>query len=86
MDSELKKHRFYYVIIFLIIAMGLILVSQSQYGKGYQLIVVGTIAFCYVLWGIVHHYAHHDITAKIVLEYVLIASLGMVALLFLLQG
>lgn len=50
-----------------------------------MLAVVITSLF-YVGWGILHHFVHHDLNAKIVVEYVLIGSLGMTVVLFIIKG
>lgn len=43
-----------------------------------QIILFATIAFgvSYVLWGVVHHLRSKNFHAKIVLEYLLVALLG----------
>lgn len=84
--SKSKTHSAYYISLILILALGFFLILQNQYGRAFQLTAAVLTAIFYCLWGIVHHYVHHDITAKIVLEYVLIASLGMSVILFLLKG
>jgi len=50
---------------------------------------MGIILLCgifYVVIGIIHHLLAHDISSKIVLEYVLMATLGISIVFFLLKG
>ncbi len=50
-----------------------------------MIIVVG-MSTAYLVFGIVHHLLNHDLVAKIVIEYVLIAMLGIAAALFIFRG
>ena len=81
-----KKHLYHYGFIVLLFAMGLTVIAIFSPTKQLQMLFVLLIAICYIGWGIVHHAIHHDLTAKIVIEYVLIASLGISIILFILQG
>ncbi len=42
-------------------------------------IMLATIIFgvCYLVWGLVHHLRQHNFHARIVLEYLLVAILGL---------
>lgn len=51
-----------------------------------QMIMVVLAAFIYVIWGLLHHFLNHDLKTKIVIEYILIAGLGISAVFFLLKG
>lgn len=86
MIREVKQHGHYYISLVLIMVFGALLIMQNQYGRGFQLLAMVLTALFYVCWGVLHHFVHHDITAKIVIEYVLIASLGITIVLFLVRG
>ena len=81
-----KKHINYYLSIILILGLGFFLVINTSYNKELQMAMVIITALFYVGWGILHHFINHDITAKIVLEYILMGSLGVTVVLFLLKG
>lgn len=82
---KLKGHIGYYFSLLAILALGFILTLATA-DKQEQALVVTLTAFFYVLWGILHHLLHHDLTAKIVVEYVLTGSLGLALVLFILKG
>lgn len=85
MHHEIKNHYIYYTFLAIIIVLGITLALQMT-TKGMQMAVVILTTFLYIGGGIVHHALEHDINAKIVIEYILIGSLGMSIVLFLLQG
>lgn len=84
--KPVEKHIVYYVSLFLIIALGVVLAFQMSYNPRIQMAIVALTAFWYVVWGIAHHIREHDISAKIVVEYVLMASLGISVVFFLVMG
>lgn len=75
----------YYFSLALILILGFFLSQEFSYEPQIQLLIIVMTACFYVLWGILHHVIHHDLNAKIVIEYVLIGSLGMSLMLFLLK-
>ena len=79
-----KNHLEYYACLGIILLTGFLLAIQFTH-KTNQMFTVVVIAFFYVLWGILHHILHHNINTKIVIEYIIISSLGMTVVLFLLQ-
>lgn len=86
MKTFKEKHIGYYASLILIIILGFFLVTAVSYNKNLQMLVVVVTSFFYVLWGIIHHSIHHDLTAKIVIEYVLMGSFGLAVALFYLKG
>lgn len=83
MHTCFKTNIAYYFSLVVILILGFYLSLQTAYDKQLQFLTFVLTACCYVVWGIVHHIVHHDLTAKIVIEYVLIGSLGMAVVLFL---
>ncbi len=79
-----KNHLEYYASLAVILLAGFILAIQFT-RRTDQVFTVVILAFFYVLWGILHHILHHNINTKIVIEYIIIGSLGMTIILFLLQ-
>lgn len=44
------------------------------------------VTIIYVGWGIFHHHQEHDLSTKIVIEYILIAGIAMVIVMIALRG
>lgn len=82
----MKKHFFYYISLIACISVAVLLVRNFAYQKQLQMSVVVGLGIVYALWGIVHHKMHHTLRTKIVLEYVVVASLGVAAILFILKS
>lgn len=86
MIKKIKKHLGYYFSILLIFTLGLIIAQVVGPNLLLQIIVVAITIVFYVLWGILHHKVNHELTAKIVIEYVLIGGLGLSILFFIVEG
>lgn len=82
----MKKHLEYYLSFFLILFAGLFIIVQAAGQKNLQFEFVILFACAYVIWGVVHHVVHHSLTAKILLEYILVAALGVAAVFFVTSG
>lgn len=72
-----QKHITYYFLLILLMLVGLLSVIFAAGNSKLQMLILLLITFAYVVVGILHHYAEHDITAKVVIEYILIGCLGM---------
>ncbi len=81
-----KNHLIYYSLLVSALVGGLILIAAYSPDKQLQMLIVVGISFLYLLIGIVHHLINHDLVAKIVIEYVLIAMLGIAAAFFIFKG
>lgn len=78
------NHLEYYVSLGVILLAGFLLAIQFT-RRADQMLTVVILAVFYVLWGIVHHIVCHNINTKIVVEYIIIASLAIAVISFLLQ-
>lgn len=85
MFSRLYKHSAYHISLVVILVLGFLLIFTSHSNRTFQIGVVITTTFFYVLWGILHHLMNHDLTIKIVIEYMLIGTLGLTIIMFLLS-
>lgn len=83
MKKEIRKHFEYYISMIVILLFGTVLAYLTIDQKQLQFLIIMLTIFFYVAWGLLHHYINHDMTAKIVIEYVLVGSLGMSILFFL---
>jgi len=81
-----KHHAWYYVSLLTIFLLGLFVLFVVGYSKQLQMAVLVMLSFFYVILGIIHHKMHHTINAMIVIEYIVIATLGISAMLFVLQA
>lgn len=81
-----KNHLTYYIFLTSVLTAGFILILSSYPDKAAQMTIVIGLGFIYVLIGISHHLINHDLVAKIVIEYVLVAALGIAAAFFIFKG
>jgi hypothetical protein len=86
MYKKFKKHFGYYTTLILILSFGLILTLLTSPNVKMQAMIVFLTVFFYILWGLLHHLINHELTPRIVIEYVLIGALGMSILFFTLMG
>lgn len=84
--NKKNKHTGHYVSLILILILGLIGLQVAAFDKKLQAEIIILTALMYVLWGIIHHKLNHSLSSKIVIEYILIAALGLAALMFFLMG
>lgn len=78
-----RHHSILYFFEFGVIALGfalMLVVSMTIY---YQLLLLGILLTLYILIGLFHHNSHHDITMKVVLEYILISAIIFALFVFL---
>jgi hypothetical protein len=85
MIAKLKRHLWYYVTLTLMLVIFLTMASMLSYNVTLEILVLFAAACFYALWGIVHQQIHHHLTTKIMLEYILMGSLGFVLLVLLIQ-
>jgi hypothetical protein len=85
MIAKIKHHLWYYVTLTLMLVIFLTMAFLLSYNTVLEIFVLFAAASFYALWGIVHQQIHHHLTAKIMLEYVLMGSLGFVLLVLLIQ-
>ena len=77
------KHLPHYVPLIGIFVASLIPFVFFPYDTFFKGAVLVAAAVAYVVWGIIHHYIHEDLHASVVIEYILVASLGLVVILSL---
>ena len=77
---------FYYAGLLASIVAAVLVVMHNQQQKQTQMFFVVCLGLVYAGWGIMHHKLHHSLHPRIVLEYIAVASLGIVAILFILTG
>ena len=85
MVAKFNAHRDYYLILAGMQIVGFILVLYAHNDKQlvFSYVVLSTIF--YIIWAYVHHFIHHDLSAKIVVEYAVMGALGIAAIFFFLR-
>jgi hypothetical protein len=78
-------HAFQYLILVLELFAGAILLLMYKSYPITQFYIGIGIAVSYFLWGIIHHHLHGDLHKKHMVEYGLIAVLGVLLLKIVLQ-
>jgi hypothetical protein len=86
MFAKLKKHLGYYLSLLAILLLGIVLVILTSPNIKTQGLVISLTVFFYILWGILHHLINHELSIRIVIEYVLIGALGLAVLFFMTMG
>lgn len=81
-----RTHLVHYTTILGIILLGIALLILFSANRGIQLVILITISLLYLAYGILHHSLEHDLTLKIVVEYVLVAVLAIVLFIFVRGG
>jgi intracellular septation protein A len=86
MYKKINEHVAYYISLIAIFGLGLFLISSATPNKQLQMLIFVIMAFFYVIWGVLHHLINHELSSKIVVEYILIGTLGVAIMFFLLKG
>ena len=81
--KNIKKHFLHYLVYLVVFCAGLTLVFVARGNAHLQAMYLMMMAFVYFLWAMVHHYIHHELHPRVVIEYILIVVLGAVIILFL---
>jgi hypothetical protein len=85
MIGKIKHHFWYYTTLIIMLAICLTIATMLSYNTTLEILALFAAACFYALWGIVHQHIHHHLTTKIMLEYVLMGSVGFVLLVLLIQ-
>lgn len=78
-----SKHIPHYLSLIVVLAVGVLAFSVFSYSKMLQAAVSISVAGAYIVWGVVHHSLHKDFHLSVVVEYVILAMLGLIIVLSL---
>ncbi len=78
MIKKTTQHIQHYLPLIVIIVAGSFGFVYFSYDRVFQAAVTLAIAAAYFTWGMVHHHLHRDLHFSVVLEYLAIASIGVV--------
>ena len=82
--KRITKHLSHYVPLIAIILAGVFGFLIFSYDQAFQIMILIAVCISYVLWGVIHHKIHDDLSLFVIIEYLVIATLGLVIVLSLL--
>lgn len=85
MQAKIKRHFWYHFSLFWVLFICLMFAYVLSYDKQLQLLSLLAATGFYIVWGIVHQHIHHHLTPKIMVEYIVIGSLGFAITVLLFQ-
>ena len=81
MKAKIISHKhLHMVVLFVILGFSLFTFTLLGGKRDLQFLVGFMSALSYIMWGIIYHVIEHDLYPRVVLEYVLVATVGMVLL------
>jgi hypothetical protein len=78
--KEVRQKPLEYVVLCLVFLVGLILYFLAKQNSHSQRLVVYFMAAGYFFWSILHHYKRGDLNVSIVVEYLVMALVGIALL------
>lgn len=82
MTRDFTKHLSHYLSLLGVLLISIVGLVYFQYDKSFQTAICISAGISYVAWGIVHHHIHESLNLRVVFEYIALAALGVVVLLF----
>ena len=82
MKKNLLKHIRYYIALLIMQIIGFFVLLSVSGNHDLQIGIIITSTIGYVTWAILHQYLEHNLTSKIVVEYMLFGVFGIVVSLF----
>lgn len=79
MKENILKHLKYYFALISMQILGFFVLLSLSGNKEFQIAVIISSGIGYVIWATLHQYFEHGLTTKIVVEYVLFGTFGIVA-------
>lgn len=76
--KNLAKHLPHYFGLIGVLVLGVLAFYFFAYDRSFQAAVAVAVAVSYVVWGVMHHHIHRDLHLAVFIEYLAVASLGLV--------
>lgn len=67
-----RIHLIHYLVLFLMLAFGLVMFFGFRWRPEYQFLVVIGMVAGYVIWGIIHHHLERRLSWGVITEYLLV--------------
>lgn len=80
MNKKLLRHIKHYSPLMGVVGIGMIGFYIFSYDRLFQFFIAIAAGLAYVTWGIVHHYIHEDFHLSVLLEYLVLATLGLIVI------
>lgn len=80
MIKDFAKHLPHFLSLLGILIAGIFAFWFFRYDRIFQIAVAIGTALAYVVWGAIHHYLHRNLNLAVIIEYIVIASLGLVVI------
>jgi hypothetical protein len=77
---NLTNHFRHYFSLIGILTAAVVAFVVFSYDRTFQIYISIAVAVSYVCWGIIHHYLHKDLYLEVVIEYLVVAVLGLIIL------
>lgn len=74
----LTRHLQHYLPLLAILAAGFWGIVVFSYDTNFQMVLLIATASAYVSWGVIHHHIHRDLHLSVVVEYIVIALVGII--------
>lgn len=81
--KRIAKNLPHYLSLAGILIAGVVGFMVFSYERAFLIAVAIGLALAYVAWGVIHHSIHRDLYLSVVIEYIVVASLGLVVMLSL---
>jgi hypothetical protein len=85
-DRKQNRHLGYYLSLLGVLLLGFLLIYFVSPNRQLQILIFVVVTLFYIVLGIAHHKINHDLTAKIMVEYILIGAFGVAVMFFLFKG
>ena len=82
--NKLARDIQHYIPLVGIFLAGILGFLMFSFDRVFQATLAVGLAIAYVFWGLVHHHIHKDLHISVILEYIVIAVLGVVIVFSLL--
>lgn len=69
---------FHYLSLFIVFILAFTSFRFFPFDRFMQVGIAVATSAAYIVWGIVHHAIHRDLSLSVILEYIVIGSLGLV--------
>ena len=76
--KNFAKHTSHYLPLLGILFLGVLAFALFSYDRAFQVAISISTALAYVAWGLIHHHLHRDLHLAVFIEYLIVASLGLV--------
>jgi hypothetical protein len=82
--KDISRDIQHYIPLISIFLAGIVGFAAFSFDRVFQATLTLALATAYVFWGIVHHSIHKDLHLSVILEYIVVAALGVVIVFSLL--